>query len=573
MKKIILFLMFIISFGFSAIDECKTDVYYANGILTTRYQAKKNAEKILEPALRNDIYSNDEDEMYKHIGEVGYSYNQTNGMILDGLETYMQKLDMQLYFDGWEASKGYITSHFEDYQEHYTRYVSRIKEGHKVLVVAHSQGNLFTNEIYKRLGSQSKDGWLQEYFGVVSVASPMNADISEDTERITWDNDPVGRWVAHMGSPTADEVPDPIRRIDWKYEPCLMGEENCTMLIPEPYAKKSDLGRVIGGKYTAEELDASIFGYDLGKIDPASNVHAFTYYMGEPLAEDIVLEKGLFWFPDKMGRRKFHDPFNQNNTLQTDIAKAKIMSAIDKQLQNLEKAPSQWETDQSFDQNTKDYKITVKHRKDSSIKVSARVYPFNTEGKLYQVNGKWVKASCGGEHILEEWPDQKEDEYWMIDNPQEEKIIGRHALKLIARGGCGYYAFNEYTPSSAFSPNNGHRFISCDTELWGGDPIYFHEMISGPISINYDNMDDYRNDGYIFAMQQLEELAPIADAYIQNVTAYFIEKYPTSIIEITKVQHPYTRTQYSQNIYECSVYATDMYSQGCMVGIGLKVWN
>jgi len=418
MRNILLLIVLISSFAFSAIDECKIDVYYANGILTKEWQAQKNSE-LLEDAIKTKF---DIDYFKKHIGEVGYSYNQTNGMILDGLETYMQKLDMQLYFDGWEASKGYITSHFEDYQEHYTKYVSRIKEGHKVLVVAHSQGNLFTNEIYKRLGSQSKDGWLQEYFGVVSVASPMNADISKDTERITWDNDPVGRWVAHMGSPTADEVPDPIRRIDWKYEPCLMGEENCTMLIPEPYAKKSDLSRVIGGKYTAEELDASIFGYDLGKIDPASNVHAFTYYMGEPLAEDIVLEKGLFGFPDKMGRRKFHDPFDQNNTLQTDIAKAKIMSAIDKQLQNLEKASSQWETDQSFDKNTKDYRITVKHRKDSSIKVSARVYPFNTEGKLYQVGNEWVKASCGGEHILEEWPDQKEDEYWMIDNPQEEKI-------------------------------------------------------------------------------------------------------------------------------------------------------
>lgn len=56
------------------------------------------------------------------------------------------------------------------------------------------------------------------------------------------------------------------------------------------------------------------------------------------------------------------------------------------------------------------------------------VYPFNASKKLYQVNGEWVKASCGGENILGEghdipsWDGKKENECLMIDNPQQEKI-------------------------------------------------------------------------------------------------------------------------------------------------------
>ncbi len=52
MRKIVLLLAFLISFAFSAINECKTDVYFGNGILTTDDDARSNAEDILEPAIR-----------------------------------------------------------------------------------------------------------------------------------------------------------------------------------------------------------------------------------------------------------------------------------------------------------------------------------------------------------------------------------------------------------------------------------------------------------------------------------------------------------------------------------------
>jgi len=50
------------------------------------------------------------------------------------------------------------------------------------------------------------------------------------------------------------------------------------------------------------------------------------------------------------------------------------------------------------------------------------VYPFAPNKKLYQVNGEWVKASCGGENILGEghelltWDGKQDTECLMIDN-------------------------------------------------------------------------------------------------------------------------------------------------------------
>ncbi len=52
-----------------------------------------------------------------------------------------------------------------------------------------------------------------------------------------------------------------------------------------------------------------------------------------------------------------------------------------------------------------------------------KVYPFNASKKLYQVNGEWVKASCGGKNILNQWDEKRGNECWLIENPQEEKII------------------------------------------------------------------------------------------------------------------------------------------------------
>ena len=86
MKRIFLFLITLVSFASSAINECKTDVYFGNGILTEKEDAKKNA-KLLDEAIKQKFglpyYK-------KHIGNVTYVYNSTWDRSHDLLETYLQ---------------------------------------------------------------------------------------------------------------------------------------------------------------------------------------------------------------------------------------------------------------------------------------------------------------------------------------------------------------------------------------------------------------------------------------------------------------------------------------------------
>ncbi len=51
MKKVLLLLVLLSSVAFSAIDEYKIDVYYGNGILTEKKDAKFCAEVVLKPAI------------------------------------------------------------------------------------------------------------------------------------------------------------------------------------------------------------------------------------------------------------------------------------------------------------------------------------------------------------------------------------------------------------------------------------------------------------------------------------------------------------------------------------------
>ena len=90
-------------FAFSAVDECKTDVYFANGILTKEGDAEDNA-KLLEKAI---IKKFGLDYYYKDIGKVDYAYNQTVGKKLGLWESAYQILDLQSFVDAGYTDHNY----------------------------------------------------------------------------------------------------------------------------------------------------------------------------------------------------------------------------------------------------------------------------------------------------------------------------------------------------------------------------------------------------------------------------------------------------------------------------------
>ncbi|WP_373033131.1 hypothetical protein [Sulfurovum sp.] len=229
------FLLFFIFFypvvSFSAVDERKTDVYFANGILTSPDTSKKNT--IL---LRDSIIDKFGMATYtQSIGEVSYAYNQTTDFVTDSLETLLQKF-------GWDwLTNLFIPSHKPDLQLQIDKYKASINSGHRVLVVAHSQGNLYTYEAYNGLAE-----WMQNYFEAVTIASPMKADIKPETERIDWDNDIAAR-IANLGASDLADLNSKVRNIDWKldYTQYPVGFVPPPGSKPVGYSYVSELGRIV----------------------------------------------------------------------------------------------------------------------------------------------------------------------------------------------------------------------------------------------------------------------------------------------------------------------------------------
>ena len=142
--KIILIIFIFLSSQLYAIDERKIDVYFANGIDTDRPEARANA-KILEDSISGGMPLFYE-EYLGNIGESGkvaLSYNQTVGFGGDIWESIVQKIDILNLVDLMFA-----TRHEDDVKTQVKAYKESIESGHRVLVVAHSQGNLFTGDAY-----------------------------------------------------------------------------------------------------------------------------------------------------------------------------------------------------------------------------------------------------------------------------------------------------------------------------------------------------------------------------------------------------------------------------------------
>ena len=77
MKKILLFVLLLtISLNATIINECKVDLYYVNGIMTTKKEAKQALDNTLKPAILHDIYHDDAARMNKmHHFDVAYNYS------------------------------------------------------------------------------------------------------------------------------------------------------------------------------------------------------------------------------------------------------------------------------------------------------------------------------------------------------------------------------------------------------------------------------------------------------------------------------------------------------------------
>lgn len=174
------------------IDEYKVDLYYANGIMIQ--DLKIEARRLWKNQVK-ELLSNNVDER-NQIGMIEISYNMSQSFFDDVFESLEQVMSDEW---GWEDFSNQFRvfletinvqdsydAHIPDLETQVKAYKESIKLGHGVIVIAHSQGNLYTNEAYKMLIDNSLDKdkkWMQNYFHYLAVATPANYISGKDNNK------------------------------------------------------------------------------------------------------------------------------------------------------------------------------------------------------------------------------------------------------------------------------------------------------------------------------------------------------------------------------------------------------
>jgi len=184
----------------SICDTKETQIFFGNGIKTTEDGAF-DSRNILKQYLQK-VLPKEEFELL----DFKVAYNDTHTLPLDLLESTIQILSGNTsrfwrFFWGLEIMPDWFADKFillssaidrsslvttDSLKKHVNTYKTKIAEGKKVLLVAHSQGNLFGNQAYNLLNSRERQS-----FGMVAVANIDNNVLGGDSPYTSLQNDKV----------------------------------------------------------------------------------------------------------------------------------------------------------------------------------------------------------------------------------------------------------------------------------------------------------------------------------------------------------------------------------------------
>jgi hypothetical protein len=209
----------------SICDNTESVIFFGNGVKTLEedaYDSKNIIKKRLEIILPSEEF----DKL-----EFDLAYNDTHGLPLDLLESTVQILTgnvsrfWRLFWNleiipDWFSDKMILLSTALDKTqlvttdslwEHVKTYQTTIAEGKKVLLVAHSQGNLFGNMAYENLNSREKQS-----FGMVAVANVDNNVINADEPYTTLKDDKIilALITAQFALPTKPMSPNTENQVE-----------------------------------------------------------------------------------------------------------------------------------------------------------------------------------------------------------------------------------------------------------------------------------------------------------------------------------------------------------------------
>jgi hypothetical protein len=243
------------------VNEYQSDIYFGNGIMTTYDEAKDSLRKTLKPAVIDEIYKGNEDNATRyHNFKLSYNYSAKEkfgdtpiAYVLDLLEAndqlastsgwwwivnqvtsfmigkgnifakytkkYMSNIlqqnipglpslvadyiagkinkDGSQFLQKMTAPFTYDGQHDKNIKDMVKSYKESLKSGHGVILVTHSQGNLFAVEAVEKL-----EEWEREYVHHISIASPASKYASKSNWLISYDNDAVAKVPVSVGTNT-----------------------------------------------------------------------------------------------------------------------------------------------------------------------------------------------------------------------------------------------------------------------------------------------------------------------------------------------------------------------------------
>ncbi|WP_373033615.1 hypothetical protein, partial [Sulfurovum sp.] len=454
MKKIIVLLLLVSSTLFAVVDERKSDIYYGNGIMTTKKEAKTSLIDVIKPAVQETIYFNDQAKMDKlHTFDLVYNYSAKEdfndtlvAQALDLAESYEQLgntslawATMSLLTDivqgyskilKWPvkkvakylvekkgfskaaaelladkivgASKATLIAmaekladynaeeiHDNDLKEMVAKYTQSIYDGHGVIMVTHSQGNLFAVESKNSFGEGKE--WMRDYLYHVSIASPATSFASDHHWLVSLDND----VVANIPSSVGTNMRNPVRYFSYYLD-------GVDPYMPESWVDNSELlDQTIGQMLLSE-------GYWIDGFTPPSESRTITENMTdytvrmEPDEWDF-LQTDFHAFNYYMGVTSFQAYISKIQTVKqkSDATKDTIIYSIAAAIESFNDTSSQWQTAKTTGCGC-DKRIEVEHKFDSNLSQLMQdldVLPFDESGKLYPLGFDYVKGSPKGETV------------------------------------------------------------------------------------------------------------------------------------------------------------------------------
>ncbi|MDR0579009.1 MAG: cadherin domain-containing protein [Campylobacteraceae bacterium] len=257
-----------------------------------------------------------------------------------------------------------------DLNKQFDALTASISSGYQAIIVAHSEGNFFANDLDEKLNRDGKS-WMKQYIKAISISNPANK-IPFGGSHITYDNDPITIWLDRA----EPSIPNPLRYrkfySQYNYNGTLSDEDVLdiiksiySMSMPEECA-------VVLGFYFEEDISSSCYnnaGIALFDIANAK-FNTFEYYMQEQFVSDI-------------------------GTVHKNPSREYITNFLSKSITAFRTAPSQWKLKKKNNNcpaSCSDKKREIEHKYSKAVNdmISAsqlKVYPFSESGKLYPLEG------------------------------------------------------------------------------------------------------------------------------------------------------------------------------------------